>query len=129
MILKKHIALTALALAAGVSTAFAQTNVWSDNFDDNNPIGWTHGTHGRIDETNQQFAVSASFGAAQTNSPLDTHDAGDQVQIRFQTTRRWNCAPIWSAPIKTTPGLASTSSGRPGAKAMPSSRIRTRLRW
>jgi hypothetical protein len=73
---KKNIALTTLALAASVSTAFAQTNLWSDNFDDNNPIGWTHGALGQIAEINQQFAVSASFGAAQTNSPLDTHDAG-----------------------------------------------------
>jgi hypothetical protein len=76
MILNKHIALTTLALAAGVAPAFAQTNVWSDNFNDNNPIGWTQGSIGHLDETNQQFAVSASFGPAQTNSPLATHAAG-----------------------------------------------------
>lgn len=73
MILKKHIALTTLALAASVSTAFAQTNVWSDNFNDNNPIGWTGS---QFDETNQQFAVSASFGPMQPNNPLATHAAG-----------------------------------------------------
>jgi hypothetical protein len=76
MILKKHIALTTLALAASVSTALAQTNLWSDNFNDNNPIGWTQGSLGQIDETNQQFVVSASFGRMQTNNPLATHAAG-----------------------------------------------------
>jgi len=76
MILKKHIALTTLALAVGVSTAFAQTDLWSDNFNDNNPIGWTHGTRGWIDETNQQFVVSGNFGPLQTNNPLATHEAG-----------------------------------------------------
>jgi len=68
--------IAALALAAGLSTAFAQTVVWSDNFDDNNPIGWFKGASGQIDEVNQQFVVSASFGPAQTNSPTATHAAG-----------------------------------------------------
>ncbi len=73
---KKHIALTTLALAASVSTASAQTLLWSDNFNDNNPIGWTYAMRGWIAESNQQFVVSGNFGSAQTNSPLDTHDAG-----------------------------------------------------
>jgi hypothetical protein len=64
------IALMVLALAAGVSTASAQTNVWSDNFDDNNPIGWTGS---QFSETNQQFVVSGNFGPAETNNPLATH--------------------------------------------------------
>jgi hypothetical protein len=73
---KKHIALTTLALAASVSTASAQTLLWSDNFNDNNPIGWTYGMRGWIAETNQQFVVSGNFGSAQTNNALATHDGG-----------------------------------------------------
>jgi hypothetical protein len=41
MISKKNIALTALALLASVSTASAQSLLWSDNFDDDIPTGWT----------------------------------------------------------------------------------------
>jgi hypothetical protein len=70
-----NIALMTFALAASVSTASAQTLVWSDSFDDNNPIGWTHGTRGWIAENNQQFVVSGNFGPAQTNSPGASHDA------------------------------------------------------
>ena len=73
---KKNIALTALALAASVSTAFAQTNLWKDNFNDNNPIGWTGWLDEQIRETNQQFVVSGSFGPMQTNNPVGTYVCG-----------------------------------------------------
>lgn len=74
MITKKNLALTTLAFAAGVSTASAQTLLWSDNFD--SPlVGWTP-AGGQINEVNQQFVVSGSFGPLQTNSPNATHAAG-----------------------------------------------------
>lgn len=50
------------------STAIAQTLVWSDDSNDNNPIGWyvLSGYPGVISETNQQFSLTGSF-----TSPLD----------------------------------------------------------
>lgn len=72
MINKKNLAAIALAWAAGAATASAQTLVWSDNFNDNNPIGWSLGSHGQRNETNQQFTVSGSFGPMPTNSTTDT---------------------------------------------------------
>ncbi|MBN2506367.1 MAG: hypothetical protein JXQ71_06705 [Verrucomicrobia bacterium] len=74
MIPRKDIAAITLALAAGVSTASAQTWVWSDDF---SPplVGWTP-VHGQITEVNEQFVLSASFGPFQTNSPTATHAAG-----------------------------------------------------
>ncbi len=72
---KKRFTLITLALAAGVSTASAQTLVWSDDFNDNNPIGWTP-VNGQINEVNEAFVISGSFGAAQTNTPTATHAAG-----------------------------------------------------
>lgn len=75
--MKKHsalIALATLAFAAIFSTAFAQTKLWSDNF--GLPlVGWTS-VGGQINEVNQQFVVSGSFGPMQTNSPNATHAAG-----------------------------------------------------
>ena len=75
MIRKTNLALMTLALAAWASTASAQTLVWSDNSDDNNPIGWTTGGWpGVISEVNQQFVISGTFlGPMPTNNPLDTH--------------------------------------------------------
>ena len=75
MLRKTNIALMTLALAAWASTASAQTWLWSDNFDDNDPIGWTQ-LLGQINEVNQQFVVYGSFGAFQTNTPLATHATG-----------------------------------------------------
>ena len=72
---KPNIALTTLVLAAWSSTASAQTLVWSDNFDDNYPNGWTS-VGGQINEVNEQFVVSGSFGATPTNAPTATHAAG-----------------------------------------------------
>ena len=72
---KTDISLMTLALAAWASAASAQTLVWSDNFDDNNPDGWTQ-LVGQINEVNQQFVAYGSFGPFQTNNPLATHAAG-----------------------------------------------------
>jgi hypothetical protein len=69
MILKKHIALTALALAASVSTTSAQSNLWSDNF--SNPTGW-HIANGQISYANQQFVISRTYGPTPTNSVEST---------------------------------------------------------
>jgi hypothetical protein len=71
-----NIARMTFALAVSVSSASAQTLVWSDSFDDNSPVGWTPGTRGWIAENNQQFVVSGNFGSAQTNNPSATHDGG-----------------------------------------------------
>ncbi len=68
-----NVALMTLALTAWAASA--QTLVWSDNFDDDNPIGWTP-VNGQISEIGQQFVVSGSFGAGQTNNPTATHAAG-----------------------------------------------------
>jgi sugar lactone lactonase YvrE len=76
MISKKNIALTALALLASVSTASAQTLLWSDNFDDDMLTGWTPGTAWQVNEINHQFVVSENFGPMQTNNPTATHVAG-----------------------------------------------------
>ena len=76
MISKKNIALIILALLASVSTASAQTVLLSDHFDDDILTGWTPGTAGPINEIDQQFVVSGSFGPAQTNNPTATHAAG-----------------------------------------------------
>jgi hypothetical protein len=76
MIRKIHVALTILALAAGLSTASAQTLVWSDDFDDNNPIGWALTSLAHLSEINQQFMVYGYFGPLQTNNPTGTHAAG-----------------------------------------------------
>jgi hypothetical protein len=72
---KTNIALIVLALAASVSTAVAQSKVWSDNFDDNNPIGWNKGTSGQMNETDQHFVVSGNPGPFQPANPLATHVA------------------------------------------------------
>ncbi len=66
----------ALALAGGVLTTSAQTLVWSDNFDDNNPIGWTKGIQGQMTEANQQFYIWGTFGPTPTNSAIDTYCFG-----------------------------------------------------
>jgi len=76
MIHTKHIALTTLALVAGAAAASAHILVWSDNFDDNNPIGWTPSMRAQITEVNRQFVVTGNFGPTPTNTPLDTHAAG-----------------------------------------------------
>ncbi|MBM3882765.1 MAG: hypothetical protein FJ387_24090 [Verrucomicrobia bacterium] len=70
---KMNLALTTLALAASVSTASAQTLVWSDDFNDNNPIGWDEGQNGEMNEINQQFRVSGNLPAFQPANPLATH--------------------------------------------------------
>jgi sugar lactone lactonase YvrE len=68
--------LSLLALTAGVSTASAQTLLLRDDFNDNNPIGWsTLGGSGQFREINQQFVVSGSYGRMQTNNPPATHTA------------------------------------------------------
>lgn len=66
----------AVALTASLTTASAQTLVWSDDFDDNNPIGWTLTSLAHISEVNQQFMVYGYFGPLQTNNPTGTHAAG-----------------------------------------------------
>lgn len=76
MISKKNTALITLALMACVSTAFAQTLLLRDNFDDGILTGWIQGGLGQIKEVNHEFVVSGSFGPAQTNSPTDTHASG-----------------------------------------------------
>jgi hypothetical protein len=68
--------LITLALAAGVVTTSAQTLVWSDNFDDNNPIGWAKSLVGQMSEANQQFYVWGTFGPTPTNSAIDTYCFG-----------------------------------------------------
>jgi hypothetical protein len=68
--------LIALALAAGVLTTSAQTLVWSDNFDDNNPTGWMKSWIGQMSEANQQFYLSGTFGPTPTNSAIDTYCFG-----------------------------------------------------
>jgi hypothetical protein len=67
-----NIVVMTLALAASVLTTSAQTLLWSDNFDDNNPIGWTKSWTGQMSEANQQFYVWGTFGPTPTNSPIDT---------------------------------------------------------
>jgi hypothetical protein len=68
MIRKKTFALITLALAACVSTAFAQTLVWS----------WDHTTNGwsyfgaQMTVTNGQLVFSGSFSRADTNNPFAT---------------------------------------------------------
>jgi hypothetical protein len=69
------ISLIVLTLAASISTASAQTLVWSDNFDDNNPLGWIMGTSGAMNETGQQLVVSGSLGPFQPANALATHMA------------------------------------------------------
>ena len=76
MILNKNIAPITLALMACASTAFAQTLLLRDDFDDGILTGWIQGGLGQIEEINGQFVVSGSFGPAQTNSPTDTHASG-----------------------------------------------------
>lgn len=72
---KTNLALITLALAAGVSTAFAQTNWLSDDFPDPALIGWTTGGfQGTLTNINQQLVISENFfGPAQTNDPNATH--------------------------------------------------------
>ncbi len=65
--------LSCLALTASLSTASAQTLLLRDDFNDNNPIGWSLlGPSGQFREINQQFVVSGSFGRMQTNTPWAT---------------------------------------------------------
>lgn len=67
-------ALMALTLTACVSTASAQTLVWSNNFA--SPLtGWT-AVGGQLNVVNQEFVVSGNWGPAQTNNPTATHAAG-----------------------------------------------------
>jgi hypothetical protein len=72
---KTNLTLITLALAAGVSTAFAQTNWLSDDFQDPALTGWTTGGFpGTLTQINQQLVISENFfGSAQTNNPLATH--------------------------------------------------------
>jgi hypothetical protein len=72
--------LSCLALTAGVSTASAQTLLWSDDFSDPRLSGWTQVTPGQISVINQQFVVSGSFGRMQTNNPTVT-EAADNHSI------------------------------------------------
>jgi hypothetical protein len=76
MISKRNTALISLALMACASTAFAQTLLLRDDFDDGILTGWIQGGVGQIEEINHQFVVSGSFGPAQTNSPTATHASG-----------------------------------------------------
>lgn len=73
---KTKITIIALATAAGISTALAQTLVWSDNFDDNDPTGWTPSYYGQVSETNQQFIASGSFGPTPPANPVVTYAYG-----------------------------------------------------
>ena len=131
MISKKNLAVIALALAAGVSTASAQTLLWSDDFNDNNPIGWTHGTRGWIAENNQQFVVSGDFGPMQTNNPTATHAAGMHsipTTGPLPDNQTLEMRADVAGANQNEPGLASTSSGSPNSKVMSSLRMRTRSR-
>ncbi len=75
MILKKTFALVTLALAACVSTACAQTNLFTDRFTNSFPIGWQP-DNAQISASNQQFVVSGNFGPIQTNNPNATYGDG-----------------------------------------------------
>lgn len=64
--------LSLLALAAGVSTASAQTLLLRDDFNSGILTGWSWlGTPGQMGVINQQFVVSASFGPMQPNAPWE----------------------------------------------------------
>jgi len=71
MISKKNLAVIALALAAGVSTASAQTLLWSDNFNDDSPIGWENNSVAPFNEVNQQFVITESFPPTALSNPRD----------------------------------------------------------
>ena len=64
--------LSCLALTAGVSTASAQTRLWSDDFSNPRLIGWTGVAAGQSRVINQQLVVSGSFGRMSTNNPTAT---------------------------------------------------------
>ncbi len=66
MIRKIDLEVAALVLMAWASSAFAQSLVWSDDF--SIPTGWAY-WNGQISYTNQQFAVSGTFGPTDTNNP------------------------------------------------------------
>lgn len=69
--------LVALPLAVGISSAAAQTLLWSDNFDDNNPQGWVGmvgpAAVGGAAETDHQAVLWGSFGATPPGAPTDTY--------------------------------------------------------
>ena len=71
MISKKNIAVIALAFAAGVSPASAQTLLWSDTFNDNDPIGWENNSVAPFNEVNQQFVITRSFPPTPLDNPRD----------------------------------------------------------
>ena len=71
MINNKKIAMIALAFAAGVSTASAQTLLWSDNFNDNDPIGWENDSLVPFNEVNHQFVITESFPPTPLNNPRE----------------------------------------------------------
>ena len=76
MIHKTNLALTALALAAGVSAVSAQTLLWSDSqFYDISSSGWnTSGYRGILNSVNEQLVITEDFfGPLQTNNPAATH--------------------------------------------------------
>ncbi|MBI2925633.1 MAG: hypothetical protein HYY24_08010 [Verrucomicrobia bacterium] len=73
---KHSIALTALALVASVSTAFAQTLLLKDDFAGGLSADWRKGTLGQLSVIDEQLVVSGNFGPAQTNNPTATHAAG-----------------------------------------------------
>jgi hypothetical protein len=73
--MKRYIAITILALVAGVSSTSAQSLVFSDNFDDNILSGWaTYGYPGILIETNHLLVITENtYGPLQPYNPGATH--------------------------------------------------------
>jgi hypothetical protein len=74
MTLNIGITVITLTLSACVSTAFAQTLLFRDDFSDPNLTNWTLlGSGGVMTNVNQQLVRYANCGPAQTNNPMATH--------------------------------------------------------
>lgn len=69
----KHIATAALVFWVGASTVVAQALVFSDNFADPNPPGWSSPGIGQKSWIDQQLVLSGDLGAYNPSDALSTH--------------------------------------------------------